>query len=60
MPAWPEDNYLYVYMNIPSDEDVGYFANNISYAGFALWDVAYWDDSENTDLQDWIDSIDWD
>ena len=55
MPAYPEDKEFYTGIAIPSDEDFGDFPNNIAYAGFALWD-----DSENTDLQDWIDAIEWD
>jgi hypothetical protein len=55
MPAFPEDKEFYTAIAIPSDEEFGDFPNNIAYAGFALWE-----DSENTDLQDWIDVIDWD
>jgi hypothetical protein len=55
MPDYPEDKEFYTRIEIPSDEDFGDFPNNIAYAGFALWD-----DSENTDLQDWVDAIDWD
>ena len=54
MPVFPEDKDFYTHIAIPSDEDFGDFPNNIAYAGFALWE-----DSENTDLQDWIDAIDW-
>lgn len=55
IPGFSTDQEFYTYLNIPSDEDFGDFANNVDYAGFALWD-----DSENTKLQDWIDAIDWD
>ena len=45
LPGFSEDKDFYTYLTIPSDEDFGDFANNVSYAGFALWD-----DSENADL----------
>ena len=55
LPGFSEDPEFYTYVNIPSDEDFGDFANNVALAGFALWG-----DSENTDLQDWIAANDWD
>jgi hypothetical protein len=54
MPDFSEDLDIYSPVTIPSEEDFGDFANNVAYAGFALWD-----DSENTDLQDWVENFDW-
>ena len=54
LPGFSTDPKFYTYITTPSNRDFGDFANNVSYAGFALWD-----DTENTKLQDWIDSIDW-
>jgi hypothetical protein len=54
LPAFSEDKDFYTYITIPSDEDFGDFTNNISYAGFALWD-----DTDNSVLRDWIDNFDW-
>jgi hypothetical protein len=54
LPFFSEDEDFYTYVTIPSDEDFGDFVNNVAYAGFSLWN-----DSENTELSDWIDYFDW-